>query len=85
MRIIMLGMDVVGPQAPISSLWAAPGMPRKIRGWPGKIDAPMLLRVRALPHMWRWGPGFVRNCAPALHHANARANLELAPRRSRPP
>jgi D-amino-acid dehydrogenase len=58
--------------------WAAPGMPRKILGWLGKVDAPMLLRLQALPHMWRWGLGFLRNCAPALHRASALANLELA-------
>ena len=58
MRIVVLGMGVVGPQAPISPLWAAPGMPRKILGWLGKIDAPTLLRMRALPHIWRWGLGF---------------------------
>ena len=58
MRIVVLGTGVVGPQAPISSLWAAPGMPRKIRGWLGTMDAPTLLRMRALPHMERWGLGF---------------------------
>lgn len=58
--------------------WAAPGMPAKILRWLGREDAPMLLRLRALPAMWRWGLDFLRNCAPERHRAHALANLELA-------
>ncbi len=58
--------------------WSQPGMPKKILGWLGKENAPLLLRYGAIPHMWRWGLEFSRNCTPERFRANARANLELA-------
>jgi D-amino-acid dehydrogenase len=58
--------------------WSQPGMPRKIIGWLGKENAPLLLRYGAIPKMWRWGLDFARNCNPARFQANALANLDLA-------
>ena len=58
--------------------WSQPGMPRKILGWLGKENAPLLLRYGAIPHMWRWGLDFKRNCTPEKFRANAKANLDLA-------
>jgi len=58
--------------------WSQPGMPRKIIGWLGKENAPLLLRYGAIPHMWRWGLEFSRNCTSERFRANARANLDLA-------
>jgi D-amino-acid dehydrogenase len=58
--------------------WSQPGMPRKILGWLGKENAPLLLRYGAIPHMWRWGLEFSRNCTPERFRANAKANLDLA-------
>ncbi len=58
--------------------WSQPGMPRKIIGWLGKENAPLLLRYGAIPHMWRWGLEFSRNCTPERFRANAKANLDLA-------
>jgi D-amino-acid dehydrogenase len=58
--------------------WSQPGMPRKILGWLGKEDAPLLVRYGALPHIWRWGLAFIRNCTPERFRANALANLALA-------
>jgi D-amino-acid dehydrogenase len=58
--------------------WSQPGMPRKIVGWLGKENAPLLLRYGAIPHMWRWGLAFARNCTPERFRANALANLDLA-------
>ena len=58
--------------------WAQPGMPWKILKWLGREDAPLLLRLRALPHMWRWGLAFARNCASERFAANSLANLRLA-------
>src|SRR5215208_1544885 len=52
--------------------WSQPGMPRKILGWLGKENAPLLLRYSAIPHMWRWGIEFARNCTPDRFRANAR-------------
>ena len=58
--------------------WSQPGMPRKIIKWLGQENAPLLLRYGAIPHMWRWGIDFARNCTPEKFRANAKANLELA-------
>jgi D-amino-acid dehydrogenase len=58
--------------------WSQPGMPSKIIRWLGQENAPLLLRYSAIPHMWRWGIDFARNCTPERFRANARANLELA-------
>ncbi|WP_159711244.1 D-amino acid dehydrogenase [Geminicoccus flavidas] len=58
--------------------WSAPGVPLQVLRWIGKEDAPFLLRLGALPRMWRWGLEFLRNCAEPRHRENARANLELA-------
>ncbi|MGH6875204.1 MAG: D-amino acid dehydrogenase [Aestuariivirgaceae bacterium] len=58
--------------------WSQPGMPGKIIKWLGQENAPLLLRYGAIPHMWRWGIDFARNCTPEKFRANARANLELA-------
>ena len=58
--------------------WAQPGMPWKVLKWLGHEDAPLLLRTRALPYMWRWGVGFVRNCTEGRFAVNSLANLRLA-------
>lgn len=58
--------------------WSQPGMPRKILGWLGHEDAPLLLRYGAIPRMWRWGLAFARNCTPERFRANTLANLQLA-------
>ena len=58
--------------------WSQPGMPRKILGWLGKEDAPLLLRYGVIPRMWRWGLAFAANCTPERFRANTLANLALA-------
>ena len=58
--------------------WSRPGMPRLVLGWLGKEDAPMLLRLRALPSMWRWGIDFVRHCTIEQYRRALAANLRLA-------
>jgi D-amino-acid dehydrogenase len=58
--------------------WAQPGMPTKIIGWLGQESAPLLLRKRAIPHMWRWGLDFARNCTAAKARAHSLTNLRLA-------
>ncbi len=58
--------------------WSRPGMPMKILGWLGREDAPVLLRIGAIPRMWRWGLGFALNCTPARYRRNTVANLRLA-------
>ena len=58
--------------------WSRPGMPRAVLGWLGKDDAPMLLKLRALPSMWRWGLDFVRHCTVERYRQAVAVNLRLA-------
>jgi D-amino-acid dehydrogenase len=58
--------------------WSQPGMPRKVLSWIGKENAPMLLRLNAVPSMWRWGLSFIRNCSIERYRAAAASNLRLA-------
>src|SRR5260221_3979728 len=58
--------------------WSQPGMPAKIMKWLGKENAPLLLRYGAIPHMFRWGIEFARNCTADRFRANAKSNLHLA-------
>jgi D-amino-acid dehydrogenase len=58
--------------------WSQPGMPRKVLSWLGKDNAPMLLRLSALPSMWRWGLSFMRNCSVERYREAAATNLRLA-------
>jgi len=58
--------------------WSQPGMPLKILKWLGKENAPLLLRYGAIPHMWRWGLEFARNCTPERFKVNSKSNLDLA-------
>ena len=59
--------------------WSQPGMPRKILGWLGKENAPLLLRYGAIPHMWRWGLAFA-----AQLHARAVPRQYAGQSRARP-
>ncbi|MDQ7251626.1 D-amino acid dehydrogenase [Dongia sedimenti] len=61
-----------------SDSWAAPGTPQKILKWFGQEDAPMLLRLRAVPGMIGWGLRFLRECRPERWEANTEAVLKLA-------
>ena len=45
--------------------------------WLGKEDAPLLLRLRAVPGLLRWGPQFLRNCTLQHWRENARAINDL--------
>lgn len=58
--------------------WSRPGMMRNALRWLGKEDAPMLLRYRAIPKMWRWGLEFARNCSHDRYLRNTRANMALS-------
>jgi len=58
--------------------WSQPGMPRKVLSWIGKEDAPMLLHLRTLPSIWRWGLSFLRNCSLDRYRRAAAINLRLA-------
>ncbi|HTN49171.1 MAG TPA: D-amino acid dehydrogenase [Burkholderiaceae bacterium] len=58
--------------------WANPGAPRKVMGWLGRPDAPLLFRPRLDPLQWRWCAAFLRECTPAAAAANIRAIVGLA-------
>lgn len=58
--------------------WANPAAPRQILKWLGRGDAPLLFRLRADWHQWRWGLQFLRECLPARTHHNIRQILALA-------
>lgn len=58
--------------------WNAPGTFGNLLRWIGRDDAPMLLRLRALPQLIGWGMRFLRNSSPARFSANLRRNLHLA-------
>jgi D-amino-acid dehydrogenase len=58
--------------------WANPGAPRKILGWLGQADAPLLFRPRAEVQQWRWGAAFLRECTADRSAANIRSILALA-------
>ncbi len=61
-----------------SDSWAAPGTPYKLLKWIGHEDAPMLLRLSAIPGMIGWGLRFLANCRQAAWRANTEAVLALA-------
>lgn len=44
--------------------WANPGAPWKLLKWLSSNDSPLLFRLRADPHQWRWGLQFLRECTP---------------------
>jgi D-amino-acid dehydrogenase len=61
-----------------SDSWAAPGTPTKILKWLGRADAPMLLRLSAVPGMLNWGVRFLANCRREQWRQNTEAILSLA-------
>ena len=58
--------------------WANPGAIRKILGWMGKEDAPLLFRWRLDPELFRWGLRFLRECTPGQMRSNIRSIVQLA-------
>lgn len=58
--------------------WANPGAPRRILGWLGQPDAPLLLHPRMERLQWRWGLAFLRECSAQRSAANIRSILALA-------
>ena len=50
--------------------WAHPSAPLKVLSWLGREEAPLLLRVRRDPALWRWCAGFLRECLPSRTRRN---------------
>ncbi len=61
-----------------SDPWASPDAPMKLLKWLGHEDAPLLLRLSALPGMLRWGLDFLANCRRDRWHRNTAAVFRLA-------
>lgn len=62
----------------MSDPWNAPGVHRNLLRWLGRSDAPMLLRLRAIPSLLSWGAAFLRNSAPQHFARSMHANYALA-------
>jgi D-amino-acid dehydrogenase len=58
--------------------WNAPGVLWKALFGLGKEDAPLLLRLKALPSLGLWGLEFLRNSARGRYIRNALLNARLA-------
>ena len=58
--------------------WANPSAIRKIVGWMGREDAPLLFRWRLDPELFRWGWQFLRECSAGRMRSNMRAIVSLA-------
>lgn len=58
--------------------WANPAAIRKVIGWMGKEDAPLLFRWRLDPELFRWGLQFMRECSASRTRSNMRAIVSLA-------
>jgi len=58
--------------------WATPEAPLHLLAWIGRRDAPLRLRLRWDPELWRWGAKFLANCTPGRYRANANVLRKLA-------
>lgn len=67
----MLHASLVGP-------WNEPGVTGQLIKWLGRNDAPMLLRLRAVPSLLGWGIAFLRESKPERHRRNTLKNLRMA-------
>src|SRR5215469_7776711 len=61
-----------------SDPWASPDAPMKLLKWLGREDAPLLLRLSAVPGMLRWGLAFLANCRREHWRHNTEAVFRLA-------
>ena len=67
---------LVSPSMP--EPWNAPGCWRLLLASLGRPDAPLQLRLRALPDLTGWGIQFLRNSSPERHRENTLRNARLA-------
>jgi D-amino-acid dehydrogenase len=61
-----------------ASPWAAPGIPFKALRWLFDPHAPLVLRFRADPAMWRWLLAMVRECTAERYAINKARMLRVA-------
>lgn len=60
-----------------SDPWNGPGTLTQLIKWLGREDSPLLLRLRALPGIWRWGLKFLLASRAAPWWRATEANLRL--------
>jgi len=58
--------------------WPSPENLRKVFGWIGREDAPLLLRFRSDPRLWDWCLRFLSNCTSARARRNTERMLRVA-------
>lgn len=58
--------------------WNEPGVLGNALRMMGREDSALLVRPRAVPRLWRWGPAFVRHSQPARYLRNFEKNAHLA-------
>lgn len=58
--------------------WAAPGIPAKALRWLFHRHAPLVLRPRLDPALWRWLLQMRRECTPERYRRNKERQLRLA-------
>lgn len=58
--------------------WNSPAVAGQLLRWVGREESPLLLRPGRLPHMARWGIGFLRHCRPREHERVKVLNTRLA-------
>lgn len=58
--------------------WSKPDLPKRLLGWIGRKDAPMVFRLQSDPYMWRWLLRFLANGRSRPYYANAAKILRLA-------
>jgi D-amino-acid dehydrogenase len=61
-----------------ASPWAAPGVPIKALCWLVDRHAPLVLRPRIDPALWRWLVAFLRNCTVTRYAINKSEIARLA-------
>ncbi len=58
--------------------WNSPSVAGQLLRWAGREESPLLLRPGRLPHMARWGLGFLRHCRAHDHERVKALNTRLA-------
>jgi D-amino-acid dehydrogenase len=58
--------------------WNSPAVAGQLLRWVGREESPLLLRPGRLPHMTRWGVGFLRHCRARDHEHVKVLNTRLA-------
>lgn len=61
-----------------SAPWAAPGIPWKAMKWLFADHAPLVIRPKLDPEMWRWMLAMLRNCTSSAYSRNKSRMVRIA-------